>query len=281
MAALAILQCRIAPSSAWKAATLEEMVFDAFEADFQQRVVERSREVPVVVDFWAAWCGPCRMLTPALEAAASAREGEVDLAKVDVDRNQALAGAFGVQGIPSVKAFRDGAVVDEFTGALPPAEVERFFDRLVPSEADRLADAGDEPSLRRALELDPQRADAARKLGHLLLERGDTAEAAAVLDGFEHDYEAAGLLARIRLTERAVGDGAALPGGPEPILQAFEAWDAGDHEAALARLQGVVEHADPGDRDLIRQAMVAIFTELGPGHPLAREHRRRLAAALN
>ena len=256
------------------------MVFDVSQADFGQRVVERSREIPVVVDFWAAWCGPCRALTPALEAAATAREGQVDLAKVDVDRNQALAASFRVQGIPSVKAFRDGAVVDEFTGALPPPEVERFFDRLVPSEADRLAAADDEASLRRALELDPRQVDAARKLGRLLLERGDTADAAAVLERFEHDYEAAGLLARIRLTDRVADDGD-FREVSQPILQAFAAWDAGELAEALGHLQEAVEHADSDDRDLIRQAMVAIFTELGPGHPLAREHRRRLAAALN
>ena len=257
------------------------MVFDVLEDEFQQRVVERSHEVPVVVDFWAAWCGPCRALTPALEAAATAREGQVDLAKVDVDRNQSLATGFRVQGIPSVKAFRDGAVVDEFTGAVPPAQVEQFFDRLAPSEADRLANSDDEASLRRALELDPRHASAARKLGRLLLERAETTAAAAVLQGFEHDYEAAGLLARARLTDRLAGDGAALAPRSETILSAFAAWDVGDHGEALARLQAAVEEADPDDRDLIRQAMVAIFTELGPGHPLAREHRRRLAAALN
>src|SRR5918998_2189966 len=128
------------------------MVFDVGEADFQQKVIERSRSVPVVVDFWAAWCGPCRQLGPVLEREAAAREGDVELAKVDVDGNQRLAMQFRVQGIPAVKAFRDGQVVDEFTGALPPPQVESFFERLVPSEADRLAAAGDEAELRRAPE---------------------------------------------------------------------------------------------------------------------------------
>src|SRR3712207_5170941 len=105
------------------------MVFDVTEADFEQRVLARSREVPVVVDFWAAWCDPCRQLTPALEKAAAAREGRIDLAKVDVDANQRLSTAFRVQGIPVVKAFKDGKLADEFTGAIPPAQVEQFFDR--------------------------------------------------------------------------------------------------------------------------------------------------------
>jgi len=145
-------------------------VFDVGEQDFMQRVVERSREVPVVVDFWAEWCGPCRALGPALEKAANAREGKIELAKVDVDQNQSLAQSFGIRGIPAVKAFRDGRVAAEFTGAIPPTEVERFFDGLVPSEADELASGADEESLRRALELEPGHAGAAVALARLLVE---------------------------------------------------------------------------------------------------------------
>jgi putative thioredoxin len=242
-------------------------IYDVDEADFEQRVLARSHELPVVVDFWAEWCGPCKQLTPVLERATSARAGKVELAKVDVDRNQRLQAMFGIQGIPAVKAFRDGRVASEFTGALPPAEVDLFYDALVPSEADQLAQSGDEQSLRRALELDPNHPTARRELGRLLLHRGETDDALELLEAVPGDFVAEGLAARARLA-----------GDPE-LQPAFEAWDAGDPGTALERLQDAL--GKPERRDLVRRVMVAIFTELGPEHPLAREHRRRLSAALN
>jgi putative thioredoxin len=245
-------------------------VYDVGETDFQERVLDRSRELPVVVDFWADWCGPCKQLTPALERAAAARAGKVELAKVDVDQNRGLQATFRIQGIPAVKAFRDGRVAAEFTGAKPPEEVERFFDSLVPSEADELARSGEEADLRRALELDPAQQTARRELGKLLLRRGDTAEAVELLEGARGDFVADGLVARARLAA-----------SPE-LESAFGAWDRGDRAEALERLQGAfASEADPERKDLIRRVMVALFTELGPDDPLAREHRRRLSAALN
>jgi putative thioredoxin len=253
--------------------------FEVTESEFMTKVVERSRELPVVVDFWAEWCAPCRQLGPALEAAVAKRAGKVELAKVDVDANQALSASFGVQGIPAVKAFRDGQVVAEFTGAIPPARIEAFLDGIVPSPADELAAAGDEDSLRQALALDPSHAGAATGLGRLLLARGEDEEALGLLDPLVGDFLAEGLAARARLAA-ANGNGAAP--AEAGLERAFAAWDAGDFETALEQLQAAIA-AEPDDdrRDLIRRAMVGIFTELGADHQLAREHRRRLAAALH
>jgi putative thioredoxin len=247
---------------------------DVTTDNFEHAVIERSREVPVVVDFWAAWCGPCRALTPALERAAEARNGKVELVKVDVDANQPLAAKYGVQGIPAVKAFKDGAVIEEFVGAIPQAAVERFFDGLVPSEADALAAEGDESSLRRALELDPHHSGAAAALGRILLERGDAQGALDVLSNVPGDFAAQGLAARAKLITSGKLD--ELP----DLRKGLEALDAGDYERGLAHLESALGVAQDDTRDLIRQVMVGVFAELGADHPLAREYRRKLAAAL-
>ena len=249
------------------------MAIDVSERDFETEVVERSRSLPVVVDFWAEWCGPCRTLTPLLERAEAAREGKVVLAKVDTDANPQLSAAFGIQGIPAVKAFRDGRVAEEFVGAQPPQVVERFFDALVPSEADALVAAGDEASLRRALELEPRRPDAALALARLLHERGDADEALALVEGIPGNFAAEGLAARIRL-EREEDAG---------LGEAFEKLDAGAREDGLdgliAALGGPSEDGAERREDL-RRVVVGVLDELGVEHELAREYRRRLAAAL-
>jgi putative thioredoxin len=245
---------------------------DVTEATFQSAVIDRSHTLPVVVDFWAEWCGPCRQLAPVLERAAAARAGRLDLVKVDVDANPGLARTFGIQGIPAVKAFREGRVVSEFVGLQPPHTIDRFLESLLPSEADALVAEGDESSLRRALELEPTRADAATALARILLARGQRDEALAVLGRVPGSFAADGLAARIELEH----DGASAH--PE-LDQAFAALDAGDQERALDLLIGALPSAD-GARDGIRRVVVGILDELGVEHPLARESRRKLASAL-
>ena len=168
----------------------------------------------MLVDFWADWCQPCHMLAPVIERAVDAHEGKVELAKLDTESNQATAARYGIRGLPTVKAFRNGEVVDEFTGAQPPPVVERFVAGLVPSEADELVEGGDEESLRRALEVDPQHPTARRELGRLLLARGEVEEARELLEGVTGDFVADGLAARARAGRRR-GAGARVRGlGP-------------------------------------------------------------------
>jgi putative thioredoxin len=242
---------------------------DVAERDFQTAVLDRSQTVPVVVDFWAEWCGPCRQLGPVIERAVAARGGQVELAKVDVDASPNLARTYAIQSIPAVKAFKDGRVAAEFVGAQPPAAVEQFLDSLLPSEVDGLVAAGDEQSLRRAVELEPSRADAAVPLARILLGRGERGAASDVLREIPGSFAADGLAARIRLEDDEQTD----------LAEAFAALDAGDHDRALDLLIGALSSAN-GARDDIRRVVVGILDELGVDSPLARESRRRLAAAL-
>jgi len=265
---------------------------------FSQEVVQRSHEVPVVVDFWAAWCGPCRTLGPTLERLADEYAGAFELAKVDVDQNQALASQFGVQGIPFVLAFRDGRPVSQFTGAIPEPAVRRWLDELLPSTLDQLVEAGRdaliegnqtqaEELFRRVLTEKSDHQEAGTGLAALLLADGRTAEALDVLRPLGSTPEAEKLRAAARLAASQTGDVAELKAklaanqsDDETRLRLATALAAGfEYEPALDHLLGLVQYKSLLAEEA-RNAIVDIFEVLGAGHPLTAAYRRRLANAL-
>ncbi|MGQ0847837.1 MAG: thioredoxin [Actinomycetota bacterium] len=245
-------------------------VIDVTEANFQTAVVEASKSVPVVVDFWAEWCGPCKTLGPMLEKVATEADGAFTLAKVDVDQNQRVSQAFGIQGIPTVIAFKDGKPADRFTGAIPEAAVRQFISKLLPPPidpevmaAERLAEAGDvagaESKLRGLLQTNPTMVEAALPLALLLIDRGDYDGAFEALNRQPPTAEVRQLMAVARLAVANID--LASPG------------------AALPELLTRVEERG-ADKDEARLAMLDMFDLLGPEHPLTTEYRRRLANAL-
>jgi putative thioredoxin len=234
---------------------------DVTDATFQTEVIERSQQVPVVVDLWAEWCGPCKTLGPIIEKVVDETGGEVVLAKVDVDANPQIGQAFRVQSIPAVYAIRNGEIVDSFIGAIPEQQVRQWVDGLAPapSEADTLAAAGDEASLRRALELEPDHAVAVVGLAQLLVEQGDTEGALALLARIPETAETRRVAALARVG--ATGDPAVVAGD--------------DVEQRLDALLDRVKEDDDA-----RQQFVDLLELLGPDDPRTAQYRKSLTARL-
>ena len=275
-----------------------QFVTDVDTPSFTAAVVERSFEVPVIVDFWAEWCGPCKVLGPILEHAVEASGGSVELAKVDVDRNQQLAGQFGVQGIPTVVGFKNGQAVSRFTGALPDAQVREWIDQLKPSQldltvtrAEGLLERGEDTEAETLLNLvlaeDATHQDAGIVLAGILLDRGDAGGALALLGRLSPTEEVQQLRATARLASAESIDvnaaEAALAQDPDDHAARLDLAKAsaarGDVEAALEDLLRVVE-SRAEEADEARQAMVDIFEIRGSDDPLVRSYRQRLASAL-
>jgi len=259
-------------------------VVEVTDADFEQVVVEGSKARPVVVDLWAAWCGPCRTLGPILEKVAQEREGAFLLAKLDVDANQvgnALLQAVRSQGIPTVVAFSDGEPVSMFIGAYPESEVNSFIDQLLPTEAELAAEValaeeasgdleGAEQRYLEALEKDPANREAAVGLARVLAERGELDAARELIAQHLPDAEAERVASLIRVREWG-----AVPGGTD-LDAAKRTFVGGETREALEGMLTALHE----DRDGARQAMVDVFAVLGDEDPLVVEFRRKLTNAL-
>jgi len=234
-----------------------EVVLDVTDATFKEEVIDRSHQVPVVVDLWAAWCGPCRTLGPIIEKVVGETNGAVALAKVDVDANPEIAQAFRVQSIPAVFAIHEGQVVDTFVGALPEHAVREFVEKLAPgaSIVDQLVSAGDEASLREALASDAQNEEAAVALAELLRQSDRLDEAESVLAPFANQVAAKTVLARVKLQREGVNLG-------------------GDLDLTLEHL------LEQSSDEAARASLLTMLDALGPEDPRYVSFRRRLASRL-
>jgi putative thioredoxin len=237
------------------------MSIDVTDATFPTEVIERSKTVPVVVDLWAEWCGPCKTLGPILEKVIGETDGKVVLAKIDVDANRQSSEAFQVQSIPAVYALRDGKVVDGFVGAQPEPVVREFVDRLLPSEAEdalaKLVAQGDEASLRQVLEVEPGHTDAIVLLAELLVSRGDpdsTTEALALLERIPESAETRRVAALARVGGEVAGDEVTI------------------------ELDGLLDRVK--DDEDARQRFVDLLEVLGPDDERTAAYRKQLTSRL-
>ncbi len=282
-----------------------DVIFDVKPGGFDTEVLEASRQGPIVVDFWAPWCAPCRMLGPILERVVASLDGQARLAKVNIEEDMAIASRWGITGIPAVKVFKDGRVIGEFVGALPESEVRRQLTALLPSpadelvaEGDRLAEAGDleaaEAKYREARQVDVDHPRASLRLAEVALDRGAYQEAkdlaskaAASAPG---DAEADALLGRIWFLEQC-----AAAGGMEACerrhaddpddREAGFAWACclaarGEYAEALEQFLALVRRERKHDKTAPKDAMVRIFSILGPDDELTRSYRKQLSREL-
>lgn len=275
------------------------MVLEVSDATFATDVLERSKALPVIVDFWAPWCGPCRVLGPTIEKVATEHGDEVVLVKLNTDENPATASQFRIQSIPAVKAFVNGAVAAEFIGAIPEPQVRAFFARVVPSPADRAVQRAEqlkatdpaeaERLLRETLGGVSTHTDALVALASLLVERGRSEEAAALLENAPADHRLKMLKHRIFLTEFADAHAhedlqtEARVRADDP--QARYRWGVmlaarGQYEAALEELLDSLRLDRTFADGAARKAMLAVFDIVGVGSPLAREYQQHMASVL-
>ncbi|MBI3432783.1 MAG: co-chaperone YbbN [Hydrogenophilales bacterium] len=280
---------------------MSEHALDVGLADFTQHVLEESKHRPVVVDFWAPWCGPCKSLKPILEKLAAEYGGKFLLAKINSDDNQELAARYGVRGIPSVKAFVNGEPVDEFSGALPEGEVRAFLDRLIPSPADELRQqaatarmtgdiSGALKLLAEASKIDPGHLGVRLDAAEIMLDLNEAEEARRLIGSVPEDVDprVPALKARLQFMGAAGEDQAALLARVAANENDLDARlklanllvAAGQYEAGMDQLLEIVRRDRDFEDDIGRKTLLSVFNLLGGGELVSR-YRRLLASALH